>query len=164
MNQKALTHFTAKPKTVEERFAAGKAMRMKHPISKLGEYTPSPKRVDPVSILEKQGKTRLPDLVPIRYARMLTSPFAFHDPNTVNLDNAVDYCKLCAWALAQAHAKSGDAAMIAGYAGKSEHLDDAMVQFAFAYAEQNEKDYNALKVAVDSGRIKVAKAEPGVTE
>ena len=48
--------------------------------------------------------------------------------------------------------------------GKSEKLDDAMVRFAFAYAEQNEKDYNALKAAADSGRIKVARAETGATE
>lgn len=469
MAQKALTHFTTRPKTVEQRIAAGKALRNKHPISELGDYTPSPKRVDPLAVLEAQGKTRLPDLVPIRYARMLTSPFAFlrgaaaimaadlaykdkstgikvqacgdmhvanfglfasaerklifgindfdetlpgpwewdlkrlvasivasirylggddalakasvkaavksyrkhmkkyagmghlelwystlteddiyatypsqarkaikrvagkartrthmqvldkltdivdekfrlkinapfivrathtqkgtpvkealgvllesylksladdrralleqyrivdvvrkivgvgsvgtrcwviflsgkdgedplflqvkeaqpsvlepfvgkstyknsgqrivagqrliqgapdiflgwgesegfhfyvrqlrdmkggveFDPNTVNLDNAVDYCKLCAWALAQAHAKSGDAAMISGYMGKSEKLADAMVRFAFAYAEQNEKDYNALKAAADSGRIKVAKAEPGAKD
>ena len=79
-------------------------------------------------------------------------------------DNAIEYAKLCAWAMALAHAKSGDAAMISGYMGKSEKLDDAMVRFAFAYAEQNEKDYNALKAAADSGRIKVARAETGATE
>ena len=77
MAQKALTHFATRPKTVEQRIAAGKALRNKHPISELGHYTPSPKRVDPLALLEAQGKTRLPDLVPIRYARMLTSPFAF---------------------------------------------------------------------------------------
>ncbi len=86
------------------------------------------------------------------------------DPENVNLDNAIEYAKLCAWAMALAHAKSGDAAMISGYMGKSENLDDAMVRFAFAYAEQNEKDYNALKAAADSGRIKVARAEAGATE
>ncbi len=47
------------------------------PHTRQGNYKPAAKRTDPVSILEKQGKTRLPDLVPIRYARMLTSPFAF---------------------------------------------------------------------------------------
>ena len=46
-----------------------------------------------------------------------------------------------------AHAKSGDAAMIAGYAGNSKELDDAMVRFAFAYADQNEKDFKALAEA-----------------
>ncbi len=86
------------------------------------------------------------------------------DPDIVNLDLAVEYCKLCGWALALAHAKSGDAAMIAGYAGKSKKLDDAMVRFAFAYAGQNEKDYNALVVAAQRKRIKVAKAEPASTD
>ncbi len=62
---------------VEERIAAGKALRQKFPRIKQGEYKSSAKRADPVSILMAQGETRLPDLVPIRYARMLTSPFAF---------------------------------------------------------------------------------------
>lgn len=79
------------------------------------------------------------------------------DPDTIKLENAIHYCKLCAWALALAHAKSGDAAMISGYVGKSEQLDDAMVRFAFAYAEQNERDYQALAAAAKSKRIKVAK-------
>lgn len=77
MDPKILTHFQSKPKTIEERMAAGKALRIKFPRIRQGEYTPSPKRADPVSILEAQAKTRLPELVPIRYARMLTSPFAF---------------------------------------------------------------------------------------
>ncbi len=84
------------------------------------------------------------------------------DPATVNLDNAIEYCKLCAWALSLAHAKSGDAAMLHGYIGKHSDLDKAMVKFAFAYADQNEKDYNALVAAAKSKRIKVAKAEAGV--
>ena len=77
MSTRALTHFTSKPKTIQERIAAGKALRKKVPISELGNYEPHPKRVDPISILEEQAKTRLADLVPIRYARMLSSPFAF---------------------------------------------------------------------------------------
>jgi len=77
MAQKVLTHFTSKPKSIEERIEAGKALRHKQPISELGDYSPSVKRQDPVAILEKQAETRLKDLVPIRYARMLASPFAF---------------------------------------------------------------------------------------
>ena len=77
MNAQSLNTFIRKPRSVEERMKAGKALRNTHPISTQGDYEPSPKRIDPVAILEKQGKTRLPDLVPIRYARMLTSPFAF---------------------------------------------------------------------------------------
>jgi Uncharacterized protein conserved in bacteria (DUF2252) len=61
-------------------------------------------------------------------------------------------------ALALAHAKSGDAAIIAGYAGNNEELNKAMVRCAFAYANQTEKDYKALAAAAKSGRIKVASA------
>jgi uncharacterized protein (DUF2252 family) len=80
------------------------------------------------------------------------------DPKKVKIENMDQYSSLCAWALALAHAKSGDAAMIAGYVGKSEVLDEAMVNFAFAYADQTEKDYQALVSAAKSGRIKVASA------
>ncbi|HZZ76023.1 MAG TPA: DUF2252 domain-containing protein, partial [Puia sp.] len=80
------------------------------------------------------------------------------DPSKVRIENLPKYSALCSWALALAHAKSGDAAMIAGYAGNSDELDKAMVQFAFAYAEQTEKDHKALAAAAKSGRIKVAKA------
>ena len=63
--------------SIEKRTAAGKALRNKFPRAKQGEYKPAARRADPVAVLEKQAKSRLKDLVPIRYARMLTSPFAF---------------------------------------------------------------------------------------
>src|SRR5207342_3310172 len=72
-----LNHFKSKPTTIEERFQLGKELRKKFPRIAQGEYKPATDRADPVSILEEQAKTRLPDLVPIRYARMLASPFAF---------------------------------------------------------------------------------------
>jgi uncharacterized protein (DUF2252 family) len=78
------------------------------------------------------------------------------DPKTTKVENIAQYSSLCGWALALAHAKSGDAAMIAGYVGNSDELDQAMVNFAFAYADQTEKDYQALADAAKSGRIKVA--------
>jgi uncharacterized protein (DUF2252 family) len=81
------------------------------------------------------------------------------DPEKVNLKNYPLYCELCAWAMALAHAKSGDAAMISGYVGNSDELDEAMVRFAFAYNEQTEKDFEALKEAASSGRITVAGSE-----
>lgn len=78
------------------------------------------------------------------------------DPEKVKVENLPQYTALCGWALAMAHAKSGDPALIAGYVGKNDDLDDAMVHFAFAYADQTEKDYKALVQAAKSGRIKVA--------
>ena len=77
MSKELLHHFQSKQASVEERIAAGKKLRTKFPRNKQGDYKPAANRADPVAILKEQGKTRLPDLVPIRYARMLTSPFAF---------------------------------------------------------------------------------------
>jgi len=63
------------------------------------------------------------------------------------------YGKLCGWTLARAHARSGDRIAIASYLGKSAAFDRAIVEFSRAYAEQNERDYQALAEAVKSGRI-----------
>lgn len=62
---------------VAERVAAGKALREQVPRSSHGEWTPAADRPDPIAILEEQSADRLPDLVPIRYGRMATSPFAY---------------------------------------------------------------------------------------
>ncbi len=78
------------------------------------------------------------------------------NPGKTKLDHFTEYSALCSWALALAHAKSGDAAMISGYAGKSNELDEAMVRFAFAYADQTEEDHSALAAAVKGGRVKAA--------
>jgi uncharacterized protein (DUF2252 family) len=66
------------------------------------------------------------------------------------------YGRLCAWALARAHARSGDAARIAGYMGSNSTFDDAICEFAAEYADQNQHDYRAFIKAVREGRIKVA--------
>src|SRR6266480_165679 len=66
-----------------------------------------------------------------------------------------DYGEWCGWALARAHAKSGDAAMISGYLGNSSSFDDAVSNFAAAYADQNERDYHALLEAIRAGKIAV---------
>jgi uncharacterized protein (DUF2252 family) len=63
------------------------------------------------------------------------------------------YADLCGWVLAHAHARSGDAAKIAGYLGKKEDFDEALADFAEAYADQNEQDYKALQRAVQEGRL-----------
>ena len=63
------------------------------------------------------------------------------------------YANLCGWTLARAHARSGDAVAIAGYLGRGEAFDRALATFAEAYADQNERDYNALAAAAASGRI-----------
>ncbi len=64
------------------------------------------------------------------------------------------YTKMCAWALARAHARSGDAAMISGYMGSSGAFDDAIGEFAVEYADQNQRDYRAFVKAVREERVK----------
>ena len=69
------------------------------------------------------------------------------------------YARLCGWTLARAHARSGDRIAIAAYLGKSDVFDEAIATFSATYADQNERDYQALQAAIESGRIV---AEPGV--
>lgn len=69
------------------------------------------------------------------------------------------YAELCGWTLARAHAKSGDAATISGYLGKGENFDEALGEFAMAYAEQTERDHAALLQAVRSGRLEALEDE-----
>jgi uncharacterized protein (DUF2252 family) len=68
-------------------------------------------------------------------------------------EELVLYARLCGWALARAHARSGDRVQIAAYLGKSERFDVAVADFAVAYADQNERDHATLCAAVKSGRV-----------
>jgi uncharacterized protein (DUF2252 family) len=70
---KVVVHFT-----VDERIARGKAARAEVPRSRHAEYEAPRDRPDPVDLLEDQARTRVPELVPIRYGRMLVSPFTFY--------------------------------------------------------------------------------------
>jgi uncharacterized protein (DUF2252 family) len=66
------------------------------------------------------------------------------------------YGRLCGWALARAHARTGRATLISGYLGMSEVFDHAAADFAIAYADQNEQDYRRLLEAVSAGRVRAA--------
>lgn len=66
------------------------------------------------------------------------------------------YARMCAHALARAHARSGDAAMISGYMGSGRTLDDAISEFATEYSAQNRADYRAFVGAIRDGRIEAA--------
>ncbi|MFC9558996.1 DUF2252 domain-containing protein [Agromyces sp. NPDC056965] len=63
------------------------------------------------------------------------------------------YAQVCGETLARAHARSGDRVAIAGYLGESDRFDEAVADFAVAYADQNERDYRAFVAAVESGRL-----------
>lgn len=69
------------------------------------------------------------------------------------------YGRMCGWALARAHARSGDPAMIAGYMGASEVFDDAIADFAVEYADQAQRDYRAFVKAIRQGRLKATSIE-----
>src|SRR5262245_4513128 len=68
-----VAHFTA-----AERAARGKAARAEVPRSSHAEWEPSTNRHDPVELLQEQAASRVPELIPIRYGRMLVSPFTFY--------------------------------------------------------------------------------------
>ena len=65
------------------------------------------------------------------------------------------YGRGCGWALARAHAKAGGVQTIGGYLGSKDAFDEAMGDFALAYADQAERDHAALKGAVRAGKIAV---------
>jgi len=69
------------------------------------------------------------------------------------------YAEWCGLTLARAHAKSGDAALISGYLGKTDSFDQAIGKFAIAYADQTAKDHAMLLAAEKSGRINVLREE-----
>jgi uncharacterized protein (DUF2252 family) len=64
------------------------------------------------------------------------------------------YAEACGWALARAHARSGDAAVISGYMGSGNIFDEALCDFAVDYADQAERDHKAFVKAVREGRVK----------
>jgi uncharacterized protein (DUF2252 family) len=83
----------------------------------------------------------------------------FHDwkggveVQTLRVPGATLYAKVCAAALARAHARWGDRIAIAAYLGRGDSFDRAIADFANAYADQNEQDYEHLVAAVRSGRL-----------
>jgi NAD(P)H-dependent flavin oxidoreductase YrpB (nitropropane dioxygenase family) len=74
--------------------------------------------------------------------------------DTLPLAGFINYAHYCGWAVARAHAKTGDAAMISGYLGRNDAFDQALRRFARTYADQTERDHAALVKAVKSGRIR----------
>jgi hypothetical protein len=78
-------------------------------------------------------------------------------PLVETFDNALlaVYAELCGWVLARAHAKSRHETTIAGYLGGSDAFDEAMGDFAVAYADQAERDHAALRAAVRKGQVHV---------
>ena len=81
---------------------------------------------------------------------------------SLNPQRFIDYCRLCGWTLARAHARSGDPAQISGYLGRGDSFERAIADFAEKYADQTGQDHAALVAAVQSGRIPVEGTSPGI--
>ena len=88
------------------------------------------------------------------YVRQLWDGKGSAEVEEMDADGLRLYAALCGGTLARAHARSGDRIAIGSYLGGGDSFDRAMCDFADAYADQNERDYEAFSVAVDSGRLK----------
>ena len=93
------------------------------------------------------------------YVRQLRDMKGSIEVETLIPQGMAIYAQICSSTLARAHARSGDRVAIAAYIGKGDALDVAIADFAAAYADQNERDYQRLQAAVKKGKIK---AETGL--
>ncbi|MFE7272139.1 DUF2252 domain-containing protein [Streptomyces sp. NPDC057623] len=87
------------------------------------------------------------------YVRQLRDWKGIARPETMDAGTLGLFARLCGASLARAHARSGDPVAIAAYLGRGDSFDRALVRFARAYADQNERDHQALTDAVSAGRV-----------
>jgi uncharacterized protein (DUF2252 family) len=88
------------------------------------------------------------------YFRQLRDMKMKIDLDNMTRDDWLEYVEICGWTLARAHARTGDAAIIGGYLGRSEKFDAALAEFATSYANQADRDHAALLKAIRAGRLK----------
>jgi uncharacterized protein (DUF2252 family) len=88
------------------------------------------------------------------YLRQLWDWKVSADIESMTVEEMKVYGQMCGWTLARAHARSGDRVSIASYLGKNEVFENSLVEFADAYADQNERDYQCLVNAVKKKRVK----------
>lgn len=93
------------------------------------------------------------------YFRQLRDMKLKIDVESMSKAEWIEYAELCGWALARGHARTGDPARIAGYLGKGDTFADAIEKFAVAYADQTERDYDALLKAIRAGRIQASPSQ-----
>src|SRR5271169_6468319 len=93
------------------------------------------------------------------YIRQFRDMKVSAEPETFKPSTLVAYATLCGWALARAHAKAGDAAIIAGYLGSTDQFDIALAKYSEAYANQAERDFELFQAAIRSGRLQTEPAK-----
>jgi len=84
------------------------------------------------------------------YLRQLRDMKLSVNLETLIPDGFIEYCRFSGWAMARAHARSGDPTQISGYLGRSDVFDQALAAFAQTYAEQTERDHAALVTSVQA--------------
>ena len=89
------------------------------------------------------------------YLRQLRDWKGSFDPEQMLPGGMAVYARLCGWTLARAHARSGDRVAIASYLGGKDTFEQAIADFAVAYADVNERDHSALATAAADGRVQV---------
>ncbi|MGW2699860.1 DUF2252 family protein [Streptomyces sp. NPDC001340] len=113
-------------------------------------------------LLERYAKTLQPDrrflLEQYRIVRQLRDGKGLADPERMLPPGLQAFGEMCGASLARAHARSGDRIAIASYLGSGDVFDRALVTFAELYADQNERDHQALVDAVRTGRVTAAAA------
>jgi hypothetical protein len=87
------------------------------------------------------------------YFRQLRDMKMMIDVEDMSGQDWIEYIKLCGRALARAHARTGDAARIAGYLGKNDTFDQAIAEFAVDYADQTGRDHAVLVKAIRTRRL-----------
>jgi uncharacterized protein (DUF2252 family) len=89
------------------------------------------------------------------YIRQLRDWKGSADTDQMTPQSMAIYGRLCGWTLARAHARSGDRIAIAAYLGSGKSFDNAIASFSESYADQNQRDFEALQRAAADGRIRV---------
>ncbi|MBV8489368.1 MAG: DUF2252 domain-containing protein [Candidatus Eremiobacteraeota bacterium] len=89
------------------------------------------------------------------YVRQLRDAKIGPNVETFNERMFLAFAGACGWNLARAHARKGNAGTLAGYLGKNDVFDEAVADFAKAYADQTERDHEELKAAVRAGKIEI---------
>lgn len=153
-----MTENWAVPASRAQLHEQGRGMRGARPRSALGEHSSAQR--DPLGILDAQDATRVPDLVPLRRERMSASPFAFYrgtaaldggGPRGIEVEELDDgpfvtYAEACAATLARAHSQSVASARVVGYIGGGERIAQALLTWAYDYADVSLADYEAFRV------------------
>jgi hypothetical protein len=88
--------------------------------------------------------------------RQLADHKAEIDPEELKGASLLEYAVVCGKVLAKAHARTGDAAALAGYCGHSVKFDEAIGKFALVYADQTARDYEVFLKAIKAGKIRTA--------